>query len=129
MKELKKLKTFADACKVLGLDAKKVLPDFSSYPKKDQKAMLAHAKLVIIARAANLLANGGKEWKPNFDDHSQWKYTPWFYKEKGSSGFRFYVYADWYSRSYVGSRLCYISREVAEYVGKTFVKTYNEYFL
>ena len=92
MKALAQLKTFEAACKVEGLDPKKVLPDFSSYPKKDRKAMLAHAKLVIIARAANRLANNGKEWKPDWNNSGQYKYYPWFWMA-GSSGFRFGDYA------------------------------------
>jgi hypothetical protein len=126
---LEQLKTFDDACKVEKLDPKKVLPDFSGYPAKDRKAMIAHAKLVIIVRAANRLANGGKPWKPDFGNHDQWKYTAYFYHEKGSSGFRFGDVGGWASVSVVGSRLCFVSIEVAEYVGKTFLKLYNEYFL
>jgi hypothetical protein len=49
--------------------------------------MIAHAKLVIIARAANRLANKGKVWKPNFADHNQYKYTPWFYHGRVLPGF------------------------------------------
>lgn len=125
--EFNKLKTFEAACKIEGLDPKKVLPDFSCYPAKDRKSMIAHAKLVIIVRAANRLANGGKEWIPDFDNSNQWKYHTWFIK--GSSGFRFYGRANWGSLSNVGSRLCFISRDVAEHVGKAFIKVYNEYFL
>lgn len=130
MEALKKLKTFEAACKMENVDPKQILPDFSLWSKKDQKAMIAHAKLVIIARAANRIANCGKEWKADFSNTNQWKYTPYFYHDpRGSSGFRFYAYDDWYSASHVGSRLCFISREVAEYVGKTFIKLYNEYFI
>jgi hypothetical protein len=49
----------------------------------------SHAKLVIIARAANMIVNDGKEWKPDWTNHDQWKYYPWFYHDGGSSGFRF----------------------------------------
>jgi hypothetical protein len=127
MEKLKQLKTFESACKIEGLDPKGVVPDFSGFPKKDRKSMIAHSKLVIIVRAANRLANGGKEWKPDFDNTNQIKYEPWFIK--GSSGFRFNVLDFWASYSYVGSRLCFISREVAEYTAKKFVKIYNEYLL
>lgn len=129
MEKLKKLKTFEGACKVLGLDSKKVVPSFSGFPKKDRVAMIAHAKLVIVARAANFLANDNKEWKPDFNNYDQWKYAPYFYHEKGSSGFRFSDCDLWGSYSDVGSRLCFKSYDVAEYVGKTFIKLYNEYFL
>ena len=124
----KQLTSFEDACKILGLDAEKVVPDFSNYPEADKKAMIAHAKLVIIAKAANQLANDGKEHKPDWNDGKLNKYYPWFYMG-GSLGFRCYDYDYWDSYSNVGSRLCYISREVAEYVQETFFELYKEYFV
>lgn len=127
MKKLSKLKTFEDACKVLGLDATTVIPDFSAFPSRDHAAMIAHAKLVIIARAANLLGNKGKEWVPDWDNYNQWKYCPWF-EMGGSSGFRFDGYDYWNTLSGVGSRLCFVSREVATYVGETFTDLYKQYF-
>ena len=127
MEKLKQLKTFESACKIEGLDPKKVLHTFSGFPRKDRKSMIAHSKLVIIVRAANRLANDGKEWKPDFDNADQAKYEAWFYK--GSSGFRFYDGDRWFSYSLVGSRLCFISKEVAEHTAKKFIKLYNEYLL
>jgi hypothetical protein len=123
------LKTFDDACAVEKLNPKKVIPDFKAYPVKDRKAMIAHAKLVIIARALNRLANNGKQWKPNWKNGLWDKYYPWFWMNGGSSGFRSYGCDSWDSISSVGSRLCYISREVGEYAGKQFVKLYKEYFV
>jgi hypothetical protein len=128
MEQLKKLKTFESACKIEGVDPKKVLPDFSSYPSQHRKSMIAHAKLVIIVAAANRLANDGKTWKPDFDNVNQDKSEIWFYK-RGSSGFRYLGCADWATYSSVGSRLCFVSSDVAEYVGKKFIKLYNEYLL
>jgi hypothetical protein len=124
---MEQLKTFEDACKVEGLDPEKVLPAFSNYPSKDQKSMLAHAKLVIIVRAANRLANGGDEWIPDFDNRDERKYEIWF--EKGSSGFRFDVYVNWTTDSRVGSRLCFKSRELAKYIANQFEDLYNDYLL
>lgn len=129
MKELKTLKTFEDACKIEGLDPKTVVPDFSAYPEKDRKAMIAHAKLVIVARAANRLANGGEEWTPDWTNYNQWKYYPWFDMGRGSSGFRFDGYDCWITPSYVGSRLCFLSGKVATYVGKQFTELYKDYFV
>jgi hypothetical protein len=128
MEKLNQLKTFADACKVEGLNAKTVIPDFSNYPKKDGKAMVAHAKLLIIVKAANRLANNGKVWKPDWNNGKWDKYYPWFYM-RGSSGFRFGDCASWGTDSDVGSRLCFISREAAEHVGKQFEKLYKDYFV
>lgn len=125
--KLTQLKTFEDACKVEGLDAGKVIPDFSTYPEQDRAAMIAHAKLVIITRAANSIANKGKEWHPDWNNSSEWKYYPWF-ELGGSSGFRFDGYAFWYSRSFVGSRLCFISEEVGDHVVEHFLELYKAYF-
>lgn len=131
MKDYTDLKTFEEACKVLGLDSKKVIPDFTCYPEQDQKSMIAHSKLVIIVRAANQLANDGKEWIPDFSNWDETKYEIWFDYDKGSSGFRCHDYAHWHTSSYsgVGSRLCFISREVAKYIGNQFIDLYNEYLL
>ena len=128
--ELQQLKTFEDACKVLSLDAEKVIPDFSHFPERDQKAMIAHSKLVIIARAANtIMGTDGKAWEPNWDDEDEVKYFPWFGMDGGSSGFRCLVCVRWASGSLVGSRLCFPSWKVAQYIGETFLETYKAYFL
>ena len=123
------LKAFEDACKVLKLDNEKVIPDFSSYPEKDRKAMIAHAKLVIIVKASNQLANDGKEWIPDFSNYDELKYEAWFDLEGGSSGFRYRVCDRWSTFSRVGSRLCFISRGVCEYIAEQFIDLYRDYFL
>lgn len=123
------LKTFEDACKVLDLDAEKVTPDFSSFPENDQKAMLAHAQLIIIAKAANKLANKGKEWTPDWDNNKWDKWHPWFWMDGGSSGFRFNGSDDRRSCSYVGSRLCFISEKVSDYIANQFLDLFRDYFV
>jgi hypothetical protein len=128
MKNFSEIKTFEDACKVERLDPKKSIPDFKAFAPKDRKAMIAHTKLVIIARAANRLANKGKAWKPDWNNNQWDKYYPWFWMNGGSSGFRFDVCDDWRSDSGVGSRLCFISSDVATHVGKQFEKLYKDYF-
>lgn len=129
MKKFTDLKTFEDACQVLKLDPKTVIPDFSYYPEKDRISMIAHAKLVIIVRAANKLANDNKEWIPDFTNYDQNKFEAWFDLSEGSSGFRYGDCDYWHSYSGVGSRLCFISREVCEYVAEQFIEIYKEYFL
>lgn len=127
--KLGELKTFEDACKVEGLDAGKVIPDFSAFPKQHHAAMIAHAKLIIITQAANRIANKGKEWSPDWDSGKWDKYYAWFWMNGGPSGFRFCGCDRWGSRSGVGSRLCCISRKVAEHVGNQFIELYRDYFL
>jgi hypothetical protein len=122
---MSKIKTFEAACKVKGLDAKKILPDVSTFPEEHQKALIAHAKLILIAEVLN------DGWKPNWEDDDEYKYYPWFYMDKTrySSGFSFAGVLYVYSSSLVGSRLCFKSRDIAEYAGKTFVKLYKDLFV
>src|SRR6478736_5769926 len=101
------IKTFEDACKALNLDSTTIIPDFSLFPESDKEAMIAHAKLVIIAKAIN------GDWLPDWNDWDQYKYYPWF--EMGSpsgGGFSFIDFGGWYSGSIVGSRLCFETREI-----------------
>jgi hypothetical protein len=119
---VKKITSFEAACKKLRLDPKKVLPKVSGMPKRHQEAIIAHSKLVIIAEALN------DGWKPDWKN-GQWdKWYPWFDFSSGS-GLSYYGYDFRDSHSHVGSRLCFKSREVAEYAGKKFLKLYKAYFL
>ena len=129
MKNYNEIKTFEDACNIEGLDPEKVLPDFSCYPEKDREALLAHAKLIIIVRASNRLANDGKEWIPDFNNYDELKYEPWFdLEQEGSSGFLYLGYDYWFTLSHVGSRLCFISNEVCKYITNQFIDLYETYF-
>jgi hypothetical protein len=118
------IKTFEDACTKLGLDAAKLLPDFSMFPEQHQKAMKAHAKLIIIAEALN------DGWKPDWENGKWDKYYPWFVMGSPSgSGFSFRGYDHWNTSSNAGSRLCFKSDEIAEYAGKQFEELYKDYFV
>ena len=117
-----KIKTFEGACKALKLNPKTVLPNVKGMPSHHQKAIISHAKLVIIAEALN------EGWKPDWKNGNEWKYYPWFRMSSGS-GLAYGAYASRYSYSAVGSRLCFKTGELAEYAGKQFKKLYEDYFL
>lgn len=119
---MSKIKTFEAACKELQLDPEKCLPKVTGVPKQHQDAIVAHAKLVIITEALN------EGWKPDWKNDDEYKYYPWFNLCSGS-GFSFdgYGYID--SGSHVGSRLCFKTRDLAEYAGKQFIKLYEQYFV
>jgi hypothetical protein len=123
MKITEKVKSFEDACQILGIESN--IPQVEMLPENHQKAIIAHYKLVIIAQALN------EGWKPNWDDDDEYKYYPWFDMEGSSSGSGFSCdgFVDWGSLSDVGSRLCFKSRELARYIGETFVDLYREYFV
>lgn len=124
---MKKIKSFEDACKKLGLDPTK-LPDVSMLPDKHQKAIIAFCKLIIIVEAIN---NG---WTPNWNDHNQWKYYAWFgieasEEKQSGSGFSRSVYGSSYSFTIVGSRLCFETSDQAEYAAQQFKDLYQDYLL
>ena len=65
-------------------------------------------------------------WVPNWDNSNKAKYYPYF-DMRGSSGFRFDGCDSWNSYSYVGSRLAYKSRELAEHAAKHFTAEYRKF--
>ncbi len=120
--DYKEIKSFEDACKKLGIEA--LLPDFGMIPEKSQIPMLAHYQLCIIVEAIN----GG--WVPDWTDWSQYKYYAWFRMGSASgSAFSYDDYANWTSHSTASSRLCFKTREMAEYAGKQFEQLYKDYFV
>lgn len=120
------ISNFEEACAALGLDPLNILPDTSRMPEKHRKAIEATAKLYVIAEALN------EGWVPDWNDDDQYKYYPWFdleeHKKNNPSGFRFgdSNYAVAYSLSAGGSRLCYRTRGLSDYAGKTFTDLYRD---
>jgi len=80
-------------------------------------------------RLAKLIAKSLNEgWTPDWNNSSEGKYVPWFYMG-GSSGFRYNGCDYWRSLSGVGSRLCFKTRELAEYAGNQFTEVYKQFML
>ncbi len=84
---------------------------------------IAYRLLKMLTRTLN------EGWLPDWTDANQYKYVVWFDMRGGSSGFQFYVYDAWYSRSSVGSRLCFKSQELAEYASKQFIDLYRRFMI
>ena len=122
------IKSFEDACAYL--DNHALIPNMDSIPEKYRKAIFAHYKLCVIAEAINKIENEGESWTPDWSNHSEYKYYPWFDMGSPSGvGFSFGVGAYWSSDSDCGSRLCFISRSAAMYAGEQFEEIYKEYFV
>lgn len=118
MKITDRVKTFQDACIVLGLTPSSDF--FTNDWLRPHEA--AQRKIETIIEALN------EGWKPDWNDSSQYKYRPWFNMSSSGSGFSYDVCGFDYSYSFVGSRLHLKSRELAEYAGKQFVEIYKEMF-
>lgn len=112
-----KVKTFSDACKVVGLNEKYFLHAVQSLDIDTQ----AYEKLKVIVKVLN------EGWQPDWKNTNQYKYIPWF-EMNGRSGFSFHG-GRWVACSGVGSRLCFKTRELAEYAGKRFLDIYKEHLV
>ena len=68
-------------------------------------------------------------WKPDWSNENERKYYPWFYYDRSSSAFRYFVtgFTSSATLTSVGSRLCLRTRELAEQIGQEEEKTYNDY--
>lgn len=110
-----RVKTFEDACEVLGIDYDE---DELQNHTPDE---LANRKIKIIVKALN------EGWTPDWNNSNQYKWYPWFYLNK--PGFRFdaAVSAWAYTSSLGGSRLCLKSKELAEYAANQFLGIYEEF--
>lgn len=112
-----RVKTFEDACKELGIS--KIELGVTGLPD-DEGSIAAYAQLIVIARALN------EGWQPDWSNHNQYKYVPWF-EHKSGFGLSFYGYDGWDTCAHVGSRLCFKTRELSEYAGKQFAALYNQF--
>jgi hypothetical protein len=115
-----RVKTYADACELLGIDPDLGLSCSKSGVWKDIENISAYAKLIVIARALN------EGWTPDWSDSSQIKYVPWF-KEKSGFGLSYYDYDYWSTITTVGSRLCFKTSELAVYAATQFADIYNDF--
>ena len=90
-------------------------------------ALLALNKLFTIAQAWN------KEdgFVPDFSDCEQDKWFPWFKYDEDAAEFVFAntANAPTSARAYIGSRLCFKTRERAMQFGSQFVDLFNKVFL
>ncbi len=126
MAELKLIASYKEACKKLNIDPT-TLPVVDKLNEKYQKSIIAHYKLVIIAEALN------DGWLPNWLDHSEYKYYPWFYVDANAktaaSGFSYNGCAYWDTATAAPGRLYFKNRELAIYAGKKFKKLYRDYLM
>lgn len=115
-----RVKSYSDACVVLGIPPCTVLVTTTDKLDSDAASIYAYAMLIVIARALN------EGWEPDWSDHTQYKWYPYF-EFKPGFGFSSTYYAHWYAHTNVGSRLCYKTSELAEYAGKQFDKIYQDF--
>lgn len=141
---MERVKTFEDACNDLGIDHNEWMQD-----KKElglEADVIAYLKLRIIAAALN------EGWQPQFTE-DEYRYFPWFclYTQSeidemseedksrvvarsdisagagGGVAFAGAVSGSSKTYAYIGSRLAFKTRELAEYAGRQFVEIWADY--
>lgn len=120
-----RVKTLLDAIEIVGCDAE--TRALLSYQGNDRFMIgaSAFAKLCIIRNALNMQEDG-TTWNPDWSNNSQYKYYPYF-EYKSGFGFSLTTCDYWCACTCAGSRLCFKSRELAEYAGKQFEAIYNDF--
>lgn len=143
-----RIKTFKDALRVLGTPEKEISDDFFKEYEKLGKDVVAYLKLRVITEALN------EGWEPQFAT-DEFRYYPWFnlYTQKeineldeedrgqvlGRSSYSAGAYsgvaysdtgdASTYSNASSGGRLCFKTRELAEYAGKQFLSLWADFMM
>lgn len=119
-----RVKTYEDACKVLGVEP---INEQNAKAQGFRSDEIARRKLETIAAALN------EGWKPDWNNTDQYKYYPYFYiqenaKGKGSAGLSYASssYAASYTNAYIGSRLCFYASRLARYASNQFTDLYEQ---
>lgn len=123
------INNYQDVIAYLGVDECKD-PDVSSYPVEDQEYELNSFRLKKGIKALNKLANGGVEWKPDFNDRDQEKHFPVFIHGEDTgrgSAFAFLISHSYFDNSFsgVGSRFVFIDEETSDKAAEIFFDMYK----
>ena len=119
-----RVKTYEDACKVLGVEP---INEQNAKAQGFRSDEIARRKLETIAAALN------EGWKPDWNNTDQYKYYPYFYiqenaKGKGSAGLSFASTCNAASITCAsfGSRLCFYASRLARYAGNQSTDLYEQ---
>ena len=105
------VKTFEDACEVLGIEV--------TFNENDTKDEIAYKKLKIVFKALN------EGWVLDWSNSNEVKYYPYF--KMSPFGFDDTHYGGWDTCSNAGSRLCGKTDTIAEYAGRQFEDLYRDF--
>lgn len=117
----KEIKSYEDACKVLGL---KPLADevFNAFPKAEREDVKAYHQLSVITKAIN------EGWEPDWTNRKEEKFEPYIYTNNAGLAFADTATAPSGTVADIGSRLCFPDYERAAYAVATFGELYKAYF-
>ena len=116
-----RIKTIEDAINELGEDDEEVAELRKLLIANITSHILYRQQAVVIAKALN------EGWIADYTNIDQPKYEPRFYYDSSAGGFVCGGYDFWHSYTYVGSRLCFHSSELAKYFGNQFIEIHRKY--
>ena len=114
------------------IDLKKVEEALSFIPEKFSSGMLAILKLQIAAEVVNNDVPEEPEFKPDFNNDDQEKWSPWYVGgDESGSGFRFHGSdGDWaYTTARGGARLALKDEDRADHMNEHFQELYKNLWL
>lgn len=118
-----RVKTYEDACKVLGVEP---INEQNAKAQGFRSDEIARRKLETIAAALN------EGWKPDWNNTDQYKYYPYFYIQENAKGADAGLScanthnAATATDASFGSRLCFYASRLARYAGNQFTDLYEK---
>lgn len=118
-----RVKTYEDACKVLGVEP---INEQNAKAQGFRSDEIARRKLETIAAALN------EGWKPDWNNTDQYKYYPYFYIQENANGASAglsdanTINAATSTSAGIGSRLCFYASRLARYAGNQFTDLYEQ---
>lgn len=118
-----RVKTYEDACKVLGVEP---INEQNAKAQGFRSDEIARRKLETIAAALN------EGWKPDWNNTDQYKYYPYFYIQENAKGafaglsYAYTLNAATSTSASIGSRLCFYASRLARYAGNQFTDLYEQ---
>lgn len=118
---LERVNTMDDVYREAGTKEEDIIP--YKNPKNGRQIFLnACAKLDLLREVLN------EGWEADWDNSNEPKYAPYFRKDSGSR----FACGDCvigYTHTFVGSRLCYQTKEKTIHAGTKFVDVYNDFLM
>lgn len=129
----KEITSYEEACEVNKQDPNN-LPDVSMLSPEEADDVITTIKVKRIIRALNTDAKTGKVWEPDWNDHNQYKYSPWVEVEAsdekpGGFGFSYSYYGNWRTYPVAGSRLCMDTSDKVLHLLKHFTDLLVKFYL
>lgn len=115
---LANIRNYSDVCRVLGITELNI-DDFYFIPEHKRASIFATHQLTNIVELFNL------GWKPNFENHNEYKYLPYFQKQSGGWVFiGSYLFRD---GSDCSAGLYYKERHISDHCVRLFIDIYINY--